>query len=599
MAQHVLNVPITKCSYVAWNNPSTNYGTATTLKTGGYFYRPPAYDKYGFDYVILIDWNKSNLPILLDQEGTNKKRYVSSKLKLYSLVTLQGKSNIEMGHFPINFSWDENTIKYSQMPSLNFSNGFSEQNHEVNANSYFELNLKENVLYGEYGPFGIMLLNTCGILGAGTILEINSTRAVSNKPYIELIYEDVAPLPPTLITPKSETKRNSEVIRFEWQYQSEANDTQTKFDLQWSSNRGQTWNTITQSTSNEYYDMPADTLPVGDIVWKVRTYSAEGLVGEYSDQAAFVSAGKPDTPVLTSPSDIENTSRPVIAWTGVGQVMYQAQVLQGEIIVWNSGEVASTAEQVQVGADLADNTSYTAKVRIKNQYDLWSDWASKAFTVDFELPNKPAFEIVKDLVRASVRLTITNPTPDGAGGFAHNDIYRRKVGGSWIRIATGIERNGTYEDCAMASSQPYEYMVRTIGTFGYMDSDVKYADIRVKNSQLASITDKDIYVPLIYNPQRNISLGMGRTLMQFAGRKKPVAEFSEHIDLGMVLSFVMKDIEDIDTLMALVESAETLLYRDNRGRKIYCTIGSLDIDEERKYWTVSFTIAEVSYQEGV
>jgi len=431
------------------------------------------------------------------------------------------------------------------------------------------------------------------------LLQVNSNRAATNKPYIELVYEDVAPSPPTIISPKSETKRNNEAIRFEWQYQSEANDTQTKFDLQWSSNGGQTWNTITQSTSNGYYDMPANTLPVGDIVWKVRTYSADGLVGEYSDQAAFVSAGKPDTPVLTLPNAIENTSKPTIAWTGAGQVMYQAQVLQGETIVWNSGEVASTAEQVQVGADLADNTSYTAKVRIKNQYDLWSDWATKAFTVDFELPNKPAFEIVKDLVRASVRLTIANPAPDGAGGFAHNDIYRRKVNGTWIRIATGIERDGIYEDCAMASSQPYEYMIRTIGTFGYMDSDIKYADIRVRNSQLASISDKDICVPLIYNPQRNISLGMGRTLMQFAGREKPVAEFSEHVDFGLALSFVVKDIEDIDTLMALVESAETLLYRDNRGRKIYCTIGSLDIDEERKYWTVSFAIAEVSHQEGV
>ena len=500
-----------------------------------------------------------------------------------------------MGHFPINFSWDENTIKYSQMPSLNFSNGFSEQNHEVNENSYFELNLEENVLYGEYGPFGIMLLNTCGISGVGTTLVINSTRAVSNKPYIELVYEDVEPLPPTLISPKSEVRRNDEVIRFEWQYQSEANDTQTKFDLQWSSNGGQTWNTITQATANQYYDMPANALPVGDIVWRVRTYSTEGLVGEYSDQAAFTAAGKPDTPVLTSPSAIENTSKPLIAWTATGQVMYQAQVLQGTNIVWDSGEVASTAGQVQVGVNLADNTSYTAKVRIKNQYDLWSDWASKIFTVDFELPNKASFDIVKDLVRASIRLTISNPEPDGAGGFQYNEVYRRKVNGSWMKIASNIAKNGTYEDCAMASSQPYEYMVRTIGTYGYMDSDIKYADIRVRNSQLASTSDKGVYVPLIYDPKRNISLNIDRALMKFAGREKPVSEFGESKDFGIALSFVVKDIEDIDTLMALVESGETLLYRDNRGRKIYCTIGSVDIQEERKYWTVSFSIAEVSH----
>ena len=431
-----------------------------------------------------------------------------------------------------------------------------------------------------------------------TMLEVSSTRA-TNKPYIELVYEDIAPSPPILISPKSETKRNSEAIRFEWQYQSEANDTQTKFDLQWSSNNGATWNTITQVTPNQYYDMPANTLPVGSILWRVKTYSTDGLVSEYSDQAAFTAAGKPDTPVLTKPNATENTSRPLIAWTATGQVMYQAQVLQGSNVVWDSGEVASTSGEVQAGTNLSDNTSYTAKVRIKNQYDLWSDWASKAFTVDFELPNKPTFDIVKDLVRASIRLTVTNPTPDGTGGFSYNEVYRRKVNGSWVKIASNIARNGTYEDCAMASSQPYEFMIRTIGTYGYMDSDIKYADIRVRNSQLASISDKGVYVPLIYDPKRNISLNIDRALMKFAGREKPVSEFGESKDFGIAMSFVIKDIEDLDILMALVESGETLLYRDNRGRKIYCTIGGLSIDEERKYWTVSFAIAEVSHQEGV
>ncbi len=600
MAQHVLNVPITKCSYVAWNNPSTNYGTATTLKTGGYFYRTPAYDKYGFDYVILIDWNKSNLPILLDQEGTNKKRYVSSKLKLYSLVTLQGKSNIEMGHFPINFSWDENTIKYSQMPSLDFSNGFPEQNHEVNANSYFELNLKENVLYGEYGPFGIMLLNTCGILGAGTILEINSTRAVSNKPYIELIYEDVAPLPPTLVSPKSEVKRNDEVIRFEWQYQSEADDTQSKFDLQWSNNGGQTWNTITQTTSNQYYDMPANTLSVGDIVWRVRTYSQEGLVGEYSEQAAFASAGKPNTPVMTLPNPTETTSRPVIAWNASGQVMYQVQVLQGGTTVWDSGEVASIAGEVQVGTNLEDNTNYTARVRIKNQYDLWSDWASKSFLVDFELPNKPTFKIVKDLKRGSIRLSINNPVPDGAGGFAYNEIYRRRVNEDWIRIATAIERDGAYEDCALASGQPYEYKIRTIGTSGFMDSDTKYADIKLLCSQLASISDKGLYVDLRYNAKRKINIDVEKGTHIFAGRTQPVDEFGEHKSRVLGLSATINNEESLEALIQLVESAETLLYRDHKGRKIYCTVdGGLSITENTRNWDISFTIHEVSHQEEV
>ena len=581
-----VQVPITKSAYVDRSNPNSNYGTGLTLLCGKQYPQDIIYNRH----LIYISWA---LPSYM-----KRKRITAAKFKFYNKVTYPKTQNtFEIQYFAEN--WNESTLTYNNRPQYASSDSFLATN--IGLNKYIDINIPEDRIDIAINDnlYGLMFSNYRN--GADNdYLEFDSSRAASNKPYLEVTYEDIAPQPPTNLSPSSEVKMQDSIIRFSWLFKTEAQeDSQSKFDLQWSSNGGQTWNTITQTTTNQYYDMPTNTLPVGSIVWRVRTYNLDGLASEYSEQAAITIAGKPDTPTLTRPNTTENTSKPLISWTASGQVMYQAQVLQGTNIVWDSGEVASTAGQVQVGVNLADNTSYTAKVRIKNQYDLWSDWASKAFTVDFELPNKPTFDIVKDLVRASIRLTVTNPTPDGTGGFSYNEVYRRKVNGSWVKIASNIARNGTYEDCAMASSQPYEYMVRTIGTYGYMDSDIKYADIRVRNSQLASISDKNIYVPLVYDPKRNLSLGMGRTLMQFAGREKPVSEFGESKDFGIALSFVIKDIEDLDTLMALIESAETLLYRDNRGRKIYCTIGGLSIDEERKYWTVSFAIAEVSHQEGV
>ena len=581
-----VQVPITKSAYVDRSNPNSNYGTGLTLLCGKQYPQDIIYNRH----LIYISWA---LPSYM-----KRKRITAAKFKFYNKVTYPKTQNtFEIQYFAEN--WNESTLTYNNRPQYASSDSFLATN--IGLNKYIDINIPEDRIDIAINDnlYGLMFSNYRN--GADNdYLEFDSSRAASNKPYLEVTYEDIAPQPPTNLSPSSEVKMQDSIIRFSWLFKTEAQeDSQSKFDLQWSSNGGQTWNTITQTTTNQYYDMPTNTLPVGSIVWRVRTYNLDGLASEYSEQAAITIAGKPDTPTLTRPNTTENTSKPLISWTASGQVMYQAQVLQGTNIVWDSGEVASTAGQVQVGVNLADNTSYTAKVRIKNQYDLWSDWASKAFTVDFELPNKPTFDIVKDLVRASIRLTVTNPTPDGTGGFSYNEVYRRKVNGSWVKIASNIARNGTYEDCAMASSQPYEYMVRTIGTYGYMDSDIKYADIRVRNSQLASISDKNIYVPLVYDPKRNLSLGMGRTLMQFAGREKPVSEFGESKDFGIALSFVIKDIEDLDTLMALIESAETLLYRDNRGRKIYCTIGGLSIDEERKYWTVSFAVAEVSHQEGV
>lgn len=428
---------------------------------------------------------------------------------------------------------------------------------------------------------------------------INSRENGTSKPYVKITYEDLPPNPPTNLAPASETKLNSQVVRFSWTHNpTQSGDTQGKFDLLWSSNGGSTWNTITQSTANQYYDMPANTLPVGSIAWKVKTYSASGVASEYSAQSAFVSAGKPNAPVLIAPSGVVNVSMPTVSWTGTGQVMYQVQILQGAIVVWDSGEVASSIGQAQAGA-LADNTNYTVKVRLKNQYDIWSDWTSGSFSVDFEVPNKPVISIVNDHNKFSARISISNPTPDNAGGFSYNDIYRREAGGAWKRIATQLARDSTYEDCAMKSGQLYEYKASVIGTYGYADSDTKYSGVKVKDAQLVALSDKSLYVPLRYDPNRNISISSERTLMKFAGRAHPVAEFGEHVDEGYSLSYKIESLVSMETLAELVRLAETLLYRDNRGRKVYCTIGAIDIEENEKYWAVSFSISEVSHQEEV
>jgi hypothetical protein len=573
-------------SDVYWDQgTSTNYGHETTLMAGGIYNNYTRYKTtIAFDLLTNIPDHQSKV-------------IESAKAYFYCTNTT---SNV--------LRWRRNTFEPDEDGHNNPSTTGTLNNSIAlsGAGKWYELDVTDLVIESlNMGtPRNLYLWIQVAAEGQGAptdtgVVTLNS-RESSNEPYLVVTYEDLPPNPPTNLSPTSETKLNNEVIRFSWTHNgTQTGDTQSKFDLLWSSNGGETWNTVSQTTSNQYYDMPANTLPVGSIIWKVRTYATSGIVSEYSEQAAFTSAGKPATPVLTKPDAIENTSTPLIAWTGTGQVMYQAQVLQGSTVVWDSGETASTVGQAQVGTALADGTNYTAKVRIKNQYDLWSDWATKAFTVDFELPNKPTIDIIKDLIRYSARITISNPTPDSAGGFEYNEVYRREVDGEWMRIATNIERNSTYEDCAMKSGQPYEYKVRAVGTYGYMDSDVKFSDVKVKDSQLASLTDKSLYVPLRYDPQRTISISMERVLMRFAGRQQAVTEFGEHIDRGISLRFVIESLENVEKLIQLVESAETLLYRDGKGRKIYCTIGNLSIEELENYWTVSFAIAETSHQEAV
>lgn len=426
-----------------------------------------------------------------------------------------------------------------------------------------------------------------------------ATRESANKPYVVITYEEVAPNAPTNLLPVSETKLNSNIIRFSWQHNSFVGDTQSKFDLQWSSNSGQTWSTVTQSTSNQYYDMPANTLPVNNIIWKARTYSSQGIAGEYSVQAAFVSAGKPAAPTIVKPDALTNVSKPLIEWASVGQVAYQVQIMKASAIVWDSGEVLSTSMLQQVPVNLEDNTLYSAKVRVKNQYDIWSDWVSKNFTVDFEIPNMPLMEIIKDYARGSIRIKIINPTPDNAGGFRYNEVYRREISGSWMRIATNIVRNYVFEDCEIKSDTSYEYKVRTIGLQGFTDSISKIGDIKLKCSQLSSLLDTSLFVNLKYNAKRKISYQVESGSSVFAGREKSVTEFGEHKSKVLSFTGTLRDETTLERLVELTQSGQTLLYRDHKGRKMYCTASALDITENSSNWDISFILTEESHVEGV
>lgn len=577
-----VNINAVKDKYYDYST-FTGYGTGTTLLVGS----KTSFNKGKY-------W--ANLAFDLSSIPANKKVTAAQLYVYVATISGSGTKNLyAMG--ADDFSETSDSIIISPFGLTNIVLGAQGQYYAIDITAIAQQGYSSGACYMALGAAADLDTVVAGDIPAYTI---NSRENSANKPYVKITYEDLPPNPPTNLAPASETKLNAQVIRFSWNHNpTQSGDTQSKFDLQWSSNGGSTWNTVSQNTSNQYYDMPVNTLPAGDIVWRVRTYSAAGLASEYSAQAAFVSAGKPNAPVVTKPISPSNVSRPVIEWASSGQVAFEAQVLLGTNAVWGSGESTSTALSIQVAADLQDDTSYTARVRIKNQYNIWSDWATRAFTVNFDSPNVPVMDITRDYGRGSIRIGINNPSPDGTGGFRYNEVFRRELEGEWIRIASGIARDGIYEDCAQVSGKVYEYKARAIGTYGFSDSVAKITDIKLRCSQLSSISDTSLYVDLKYNAKRKISLVKEATSQKFAGRPKPVTDFGEHEDMIVALSATIKDKEEYEKLMKLVGSGQTLLYRDHKGRKIYCTTGTLDIDEGKKYWDVSFSITEESHIEEV
>jgi hypothetical protein len=178
--------------------------------------------------------------------------------------------------------------------------------------------------------------------------------------------------------------------RFSWQHIISTGTPQSKADLQWSAD-GTTWNTLATVTGeNQYYDVPANKFTSGTKYWRVRTYNADGIAGEWSDAAQIVVIAAPTAPSI----QIKSTGpRPSISWQTSEQEAYQVE-LDGKL---SGGTHYGTDKTWTSPAYLADG-SHTVRVRVQNQYGMWSDWGAAALPVT----NTPGASITLSVQASSV-----------------------------------------------------------------------------------------------------------------------------------------------------------------------------------------------------
>lgn len=419
------------------------------------------------------------------------------------------------------------------------------------------------------------------------------------------IQHNQAPTVPTNLSPSGGASVDrASVVRLSWQHNDpNSNDPQSQFDLQWRKQGDATWNDVSQVTTNQYWDAPAGTFPRGTIEWRVRTYDQAGLSSPYSDIQTFFAGDKPANPTVTDPIDGATVpvARPTVQWSSVGQTAYHVKVLDvAEALLWeiqaNSPNKAQT-----VLYDLQNNTDYQIRVAIKNADNLWSDFVTSNIHVSYTPPAVPIVTTSKG--EGVIIVSIDNPTPSGTQpNVSYNDLYRRKPGETWTRIATNIPADASFVDYTPASGQVYEYFVRAWGDNGtYSDSSVVSESISLTGVWLH---EADNPLETLHQfklvSERSENWQPTAAMMQFAGRRLPVAEYddTEQRTISMKIT-VLKNSDDREAIERLIRSKNTLCYRDARGRKMFCHAFQLPVDDETYGNTVSLTFEEVSYTEEV
>lgn len=356
------------------------------------------------------------------------------------------------------------------------------------------------------------------------------------------------------------------------------------------------------------------TLPAGTLMnnkqyqWRVKTWDNIDTEGAWSDYATFYTSAKPSVTItnLTEGQTII-TSSLTVQWTmsdpeSEGQSAYQIKLTDmSDTVLYDTGKVIDSVSRSRtLGYELENHTDYKVKISVWDGRDVKSEEQVISIHVSFTPPAEPNVTTTRN--NASITINIEHPTPvDPQPTVVYSDIFRRKQGEfKWIRIATGVQNSFT--DYTPASGVVYEYKVRAWGdNETYTDSVVVSESVEFTGVWLHDTTDPSTLHQFKYDGDgRSENWQPTAAMMQFAGRKLPIAEFDDFETRSITVNLKMRKYDtDKEMLEKLIHSKNTLCYRDGRGRKMFCHALQLPINDEVYGNTVSITFEEVSYTEEV
>jgi len=414
------------------------------------------------------------------------------------------------------------------------------------------------------------------------------------------IQHNIAPTNPTNLTPSGIIVDRTKTQRFTWKHNDD--DAQSKVSVEWRPQGTTGWHIKAASGPDQFYFMPGDTFPNGQIEWRVRTYDQQNLFSPYSAIAVFTSAEPTNAPTIVQPVTPVSISRPVVEWMGGAQASYQIIIEDAlGVVVWDTGEVTSSIKARTVGVDLLNGGTYTIKLRIKDASGLFSSFVDTTIVISYTPPTKPSVATYKE--KAGIRFVIDNPPSSGTQPtIAENEIYKQ-VNNEWVRIAKNLI--SAYTDYALASEEIANYRIRALGNNGtFSESDV----IEAKAPKLIGVFLHDIQDPEMTlhhfkyngNEGRSDNLQREHAFRQFAGRTRPVIEYGTFADYQMHVTIkLLRDEVGRKRLSQFVNDGAILLYRDGRGRKMYTTLPTLSMDEVFYGNDVKLTFTEIDYREEV
>lgn len=372
--------------------------------------------------------------------------------------------------------------------------------------------------------------------------------------YLEVDYEDIAQPAPTPIYPTNVSIMESDSINFSWQFNSSTAAGQQSATIQYKKTTDADWTTVTSSGSGKNYTLNTQ-LPQGSYAWRVAVTNTISQTSSYCDTQYFEIIGKPASPVINAPA---NKALTEITWQATGQEAVELMFYDEEGNLIDHVTEATTVASYKPQRFLYGN--YSIKIRIKNNADLWSDFAQYGFTISGSTPSAGTLIVIP--LETSVRLEWT--APEGVNSV----IVRREKGVE--TVLSNTMGGNTYEDKTVKSGVLYEYLLRT-WTNGYTDTPsiqatCKYtgAIISKDNEELHLEVSDDTFLLHAGTKERSHALD------DFVGRDNPLLELGSAKRNKINKRFYVTP-ENLEKFFELTQDLK-VFYRDDHNNAFMAAI---------------------------
>ena len=356
----------------------------------------------------------------------------------------------------------------------------------------------------------------------------------------------------------------------------------------------------TTGTTARQGEIPPNVLSTGVVTSRLTAYYIPVWATQQNQwrtavkEVTFTAYGPPPNPTLDLDA-IYSTAYPLFKWTASNeQQAWQLRVYEGAALIFDTAETVGTQRQYQHDVPLENNKIYTAQLRIRNQYNLYSAWASKSFQVSYAELAPPTFNIYANQIEACIVLNIYNEDDET---FYKSQVYRRELGtDAWLQVADNLAQNDEFKDFECASGITYEYKVRAISSeLTYTDSDVKTMSVKFSYPRL-SIAGTNDFIMFDGNYESEVSYDDGKTYQLYAGTGQP--KESRSLTNYRVIN-ITADVKysDFNNFMRIINTQGTLFLRDKKGMAVY---GSVSIKGHKdnvlfSYKTLNFVFTETYY----